>query len=340
MEHLTNYITAPGLVDLHVHFREPGFEYKEDIKSGAAAAAAGGYAICCCMANTDPVADTPEVIEQIIKKAENVSITVLPIGAVTKGLLGKELTDFVTLKKAGAVALSDDGMPIEDDNIMYKALKLSKEHGILIISHCEEEETMVKRDVKLAEKADASIHIAHISTASAVNTIREAKARGVKVTTETCPHYFSLIGETGNRSTNRKMNPPLRTQEDVEAIILGLQDGTIDAIATDHAPHSFEEKKLPYNEAPNGIIGLETALAVTLTFLYHTGKLSIERIIELMSINPRKILSKTLGKDFIFNVGEIMFDPNEEWTVDSSTFKSKARNTPYEGMVLKGRVKG
>jgi len=327
-------INSSGFVDIHVHFREPGFEYKEDIISGALAAAAGGFTTCCCMPNTSPVADSPEVIEFIIKKAQAAAVRVLPIGAVTLGQKGKTLTDFAALKKAGAVALSDDGLPINDENIMRSALISAKEQGMLIISHCEEETAMAERDVRLAKELDARVHIAHISTAETVDIIRKAKAAGVKVTAETCPHYFSLTSEeVEKQGANACMNPPLRTKKDVEAIIEGLCDGTIDAIATDHAPHSAQEKSLPVGEAPNGIIGLETALAVTLTFLYHTKKLSIEQIIELMSVNPGRILGLEATS------GRIIFDPDEEWTVNPSKFKSKARNTPYAGMKLRGKVK-
>jgi len=356
-------ITAPGLIDIHVHFREPGFEYKEDIMSGALAAAAGGFTTCCCMPNTSPVADSPEVIEYILKKAKAASVRVLPIGAVTLGQKGQKLTDFAALKKAGAVALSDDGIPINDEEVMRSALISAKEHDMLIISHCEEEASMAERDVRLAAELDARVHIAHISTAETVDIIRKAKAAGVKVTAETAPHYFSLTSdEVQKQGANACMNPPLCTKKDVAAIIEGLCDGTIDVIATDHAPHSFEEKSLPVGQAPNGIIGLETALAASLTFLYHTGKLSIERIIDLMSLNPRKILELPIPDNFnatfttegipatvteLTEVGTeviklsdlIIFDPDEEWTVDPSMFKSKARNTPYAGMKLKGRVK-
>ena len=356
-------ITAPGLIDIHVHFREPGFEYKEDIMSGALAAAAGGFTTCCCMPNTSPVADSPEVIEYILKKAKAASVRVLPIGAVTLGQKGQKLTDFAALKKAGAVALSDDGIPINDEEVMRSALISAKEHDMLIISHCEEEASMAERDVRLAAELDARVHIAHISTAETVDIIRKAKAAGVKVTAETAPHYFSLTSdEVQKQGANACMNPPLCTKKDVAAIIEGLCDGTIDVIATDHAPHSFEEKSLPVGQAPNGIIGLETALAASLTFLYHTGKLSIERIIDLMSLNPRKILELPIPDNFnatfttegipatvteLTEVGTeviklsdlIIFDPDEEWTVAPSMFKSKARNTPYAGMKLKGRVK-
>jgi len=334
-------VIAPGLVDMHVHFREPGFQHKEDIQTGAAAAAAGGITTCCCMPNTLPVADNAETIKYIIEKAKQAQITVLPIGAVTIGQKGEKLTDFAVLKKAGAVALSDDGLPIKNDDIMRQALIKASENDMLIISHCEEEEAMVARDVMLAAETNTKIHIAHVSTADAVETIRKAKAAGVKVTAETCPHYFSIDeSKVTEMGTNAKMSPPLRKEKDVEAIIQGLCDGTIDAIATDHAPHSVGEKAVSFHEAPNGIIGLETSLALALTFLYHTGKLTLDEIIRLMSTKPAEILGLNAGT---LNEGDnadiIIFDPNEEWTVDATKFKSKSRNTPFGGMKLRGKVK-
>jgi len=337
----SNFAVAPGLTDIHVHFREPGFEYKEDISTGAAAAAAGGITTCCCMPNTSPVIDCKDVIEFNSDKVQKAPVNILTIGAVTIGQKGMELTDFRALKNAGAVALSDDGIPIRDDEIMREGLIRANESDMLIISHCEEEEPMVVRDVKLAAETGTKIHIAHVSTADAVETIRKAKTAGVKVTAETCPHYFSLTSAAvAEKGTYAKMSPPLRTKKDVEAIIEGLCDGTIDAIATDHAPHSCEEKAVLFDSAPNGIIGLETSLAVTLTFLYHTEILSLKKIIDLMATKPAELLKLDAGKFKIGGKADIViFDPDEEWTVDSSQFKSKARNTPYEGMKLKGKVK-
>ncbi|MCL2079965.1 MAG: dihydroorotase [Oscillospiraceae bacterium] len=336
-ENSANFEIAPGLIDMHVHFREPGYEYKEDILSGSSAAAAGGFTTVCCMPNTLPAADNAELIRYISRKAEQSKIRVLPIGAVTVGQRGEKLTDFASLKRAGAVALSDDGMPVLDESVMRRALELAKEHDMLIISHCEDEAPMARRDIRLAAELDARIHIAHVSTAKTVDIIRRAKAKGVKVTAETCPHYFSLTQEEiTKQGTMAQMNPPLREKKDVEAIIEGLCDGTIDAIATDHAPHSAKEKALPIGKAPNGIIGLETAFAVALTYLYHTGKLGIDDIIRLMSINPAAILGIKLSD---LAADKIVFDPNEEWTVDPTRFESKSRNTPYAGAVLRGRVK-
>jgi len=336
----TGFIVAPGLVDMHVHFREPGFEYKEDILTGAEAAAAGGITTCCCMANTNPVLDNKEVFEYVVQKAESVPIGVLPVGAVTQGLQGIKLTDFAVLKNAGAIALSDDGIPIKSDDVMREALVAADKNRMLLISHCEEEEPMVIRDIILASETGTRIHIAHVSTAEAVESIRKAKTAGVKVTAETCPHYFSLTeSAVEEKGAFAKMNPPLRKQKDVDAIIRGLCDGTIDVIATDHAPHSVAEKSLPFNEAPNGIIGLETSLAVTLTFLYHTGKLSIDEIIKLMAEKPAKILGLNTG---VLREGGpadiVIFDPDEEWVVEPEKFKSKAKNTPYGGFKMVGKV--
>lgn len=332
-------ITAPGLIDMHVHLREPGYEYKEDIMSGAAAAAAGGFSTVCCMPNTLPVADTPEVVKLIADKAAGAPVRVLPIGAVTVGQRGRELTNFAALKMAGAVAVSDDGMPVADDGIMQRAMLLAKETGLLLISHCEPETEMAARDIRIAAETGARIHIAHVSAAETVEVVRQAKASGVQVTAETCPHYFSLTSEEiARQGANACMNPPLRNRRDVEAVIEGLCDGTIDVIVTDHAPHSVAEKSLPVGQAPNGIIGLETSLAVTLTYLYHTGIFTIDEIIEKMSVNPARILQLD-GNSGMSPISAIYFDPDEEWVVDPLQFKSKSRNTPYAGMTLRGKVK-
>jgi len=361
-------IVAPGLVDMHVHFRDPGYEYKEDILTGAQAAAAGGVTTCCCMPNTSPVADSEETIEYIINKAKQASVRVLPYGAVTVGQKGRELTDFAALKAAGAVALSDDGNPIQSAELMRRAMILAREHGLLIISHCEDaemvqnygvnegavsrklgipgrpaiaEEIMVARDAMLAAETGARVHIAHVSTVGSVDIIRKAKAAGVSITAETCPQYFTLTeDEILRQGALARVNPPLRTARDVAAIIRGLTDGTIDAIATDHAPHSANEKALPLEEAPSGMIGLETSLALALKLLYHTGELSLDNIIRLMSMNPARILGIDAGTLEVGDTADIViFDPNEVWTVDPVKFKSKARNTPFAGMNLRGKVK-
>ena len=337
----TGLIVAPGLVDIHVHFREPGFEYKEDIISGAEAAAAGGFTTCCCMPNTSPAVDSKEITEYIVRKAEQAIMKVLPVGAVTVGQKSEKLTDFNALKATGAAALSDDGLPIVSDEIMRDALLAAEEAGLLVISHCEEEEPMVERDVKLASETGTRVHIAHVSTAAAIETIRKAKNAGVKVTTEACPHHFSLTEATvAEKGADAKMSPPLRTERDVKAVVQGLRDGTIDAIVTDHAPHSVEEKALPFAEAPNGVIGLETSLAVTLTYLYHSGKLGLSGIVDFMSTKPANLLGLDAGKIIVgCNADIVIFDPDEEWKVDPSVFKSKSRNTPYGGVKLRGKVK-
>jgi len=364
----TGLLVAPGLVDLHVHFRDPGFEYKEDIVTGAAAAVAGGVTTCLCMPNTSPVADNARTIKYILDKAKNVPIKVIPVGAVTVGQKGEKLTDFAELKSAGAIALSDDGVPIQSAKLVRSAMQQAQMQGFIIISHCEDEEMvknyavnegavskklglpgrpaiaeeiMVARDVMLAAETGARVHIAHVSTAASVEIIRMAKKSGIKVTAETCPQYFSLTeDEILRQGTLARVNPPLRTSHDVAAIIDGLIDGTIDAIVTDHAPHSAEEKAQSLEDAPSGMIGLETSLALALTYLYHSAKLDIGKIINLMSTKPASIMGLDAGT---LNVGApadiVMFDPDEKWVVDPEKFKSKARNSPFSGMTLKGKVK-
>jgi dihydroorotase len=362
------FYVSPGLVDMHVHFREPGFEYKEDISTGAMAAAAGGVTTCLCMPNTSPVIDSVEGLAYIKAKAEAVPINVLQCAAVTIGQKGAELTDFAALQSAGAAALSDDGVPIQNAELLRRAMIAARELDMLIISHCEDddlaqnhavnegavsaklgltgrpkiaEELQVARDAMLARDTGARVHIAHVSSAGSVDIIRKAKAAGVNITAETCPQYFTLTeNEILEKGTLARVNPPLRTREDVEAIIEGLVDGTIDAIVTDHAPHSAEEKSQPLETAPSGMIGLETSLGLTLTYLYHTGILTLERVIALMSANPARILGIPGGKLEIGAPADIViFDPDEAWTVDPVKFKSKARNTPFAGMKLRGRVK-
>jgi len=363
-----NLIVAPGLVDMHVHLRDPGFEHKEDIHTGALAAAAGGITTILCMPNTKPVIDTPETVEYIKNRAKTGQISILPCAAVTKGQNGKELTDFVTLKSAGAIAFSDDGNPIQNANLVRKAMLEAQKHDILIISHCEDadmvqnhgvnegkiskklgisgrpaiaEEIMVARDVMLAAERGAKVHIAHVSTAGSVEIIRQAKKAGVRVTAETAPQYFTLTeDEILKQKALARVNPPLRTKKDVEAIIEGLIDGTIDVIATDHAPHLMEEKTLPVPEAMSGMIGLETSLGLALTQLYHTGKLKLYEIIKLMSKKPAEILGISAGKISKGAIADIViFDTNKKWTVEPDKFKSKARNTPFGGMELQGKVK-
>ena len=358
-----------GLVDMHVHLREPGFEYKEDIASGTAAAARGGFTSVACMPNTRPVIDTPEQVRWVLDRAgECCGVRVWPIGAVSMGERGEALTDAHALKEAGAPALSDDGVPVQDANLMRDALILAKRAGLTILSHCEDasmvrnyavnegrvsrtlglpgrpaiaEELMVMRDAMLAEETGGAVHICHISTAGSVDIVRQFKKKGVHITCETCPQYFTLTeDEVLTQGTMARVNPPLRTRQDVEAVIAGLKDGTIDAIATDHAPHSAQEKAKPLAEAPSGMVGLETSLGATLTALYHTGEMDLSDILKKMTFNPACILGIPKGRLSLGGEADFtIFDPNETWTVDPERFASKGRNTPFAGKTLTGRVK-
>ncbi len=358
-----------GLVDMHVHLREPGFEYKETIQTGCLAAARGGFTSIAPMPNTRPAADCPERIALVRQKAAQAcGVHVWPIGAVTRGQKGQALTDAAALKKAGAVALSDDGMPVQNANLLRDALIRCRRQELTILSHCEDadlvknyavnegrvsralglpgrpaiaEELQVMRDAMLAEETGAAVHICHISTARSVEIVRQFKKKGVPITCETCPQYFALTeDELLSRGTLARVNPPLRTRLDVEGILAGLKDGTIDVIATDHAPHSAEEKARPLPEAPSGMVGLETALAVTLTSLYHTGVMDLSDILRKMTINPAFILRIPKGRLSLGGGADFtIFDPDEEWTVDPEQFASKGHNTPFAGRTLKGRVK-
>lgn len=362
-------VVCAGLVDMHVHLREPGFEYKETIETGCAAAARGGVTSIACMPNTKPVIDTPELVNFVKEKANKAcGVNVFPIAAVSVGQQGKELTDADALKQAGVVALSDDGVPVQDANLVRDALIKARRHGMPILSHCEDagmvcnhavnegvvsralgipgrpaiaEDLMVMRDAMLAEETGSAVHICHVSTARSVDIVRRHKQRGVRITCETCPQYFTLTEEEVlKQGTMARVNPPLRTKADVEAIIKGIQDGTIDAIVTDHAPHSAEEKARPLVDAPSGMVGLETSLAVTLTALYHTGKMELPALLKKMTVEPARILGIDKGRLSIGADGDIViFDPNEEWVVDPEKFASKGRNTPFGGSRLKGRVK-
>lgn len=358
-----------GLVDMHVHLREPGFEYKETIETGCLAAARGGFTSIAPMPNTRPATDCPERIALVRQKAAQAcGVHVWPIGAVTWGQKGQALTDAAALKKAGAVALSDDGMPVQNANLLRDALIRCRRQEFTILSHCEDadlvknyavnegrvsralglpgrpaiaEELQVMRDAMLAEETGAAVHICHISTARSVEIVRQFKKKGVPITCETCPQYFALTeDELLSRGTLARVNPPLRTRLDVEGILAGLKDGAIDVIATDHAPHSAEEKARPLPEAPSGMVGLETALAVTLTSLYHTGVMDLSDILRKMTINPAFILRIPKGRLSLGGGADFtIFDPDEEWTVDPEQFASKGRNTPFAGRTLKGRVK-
>ncbi len=358
-----------GLVDMHVHLREPGLEYKEDISTGTAAAARGGITSVACMPNTRPAVDSPEQVRYVLRRAaESCGVRVWPIGAVTVGEKGESLTDGQALKEAGAVALSDDGMPIQNANLMRDALIRAKRLGLTILSHCEDanmvcnyavnegrvsralnlpgrpaiaEELMVMRDAMLSEETGAAVHICHISTAGSVDIVRQFKKKGVHITCETCPQYFTFTeDEVLTQGSIARVNPPLRTKQDVEAIIAGLKDGTIDAIATDHAPHSAQEKAKPLAEAPSGMVGLETSLGATLTALYHTGEMDLSDILKKMTFNPACILGIPKGRLSLGGEADFtIFDPNETWTVDPAQFASKGRNTPFAGRALTGKVK-
>lgn len=363
----TGKMVIPGICDMHVHFRDPGQTHKEDIITGGDAAAAGGVTAVACMPNTIPTVDNAETVRYIIEKAKQSKVRVYPIGSVTKGLEGKELCDFNELKEAGCVAVSDDGRPVKNARIMAQAMVRAHYAGLKVISHCEDldiinggimnsgkvsaelgvkgmhrlsEDISTSREITLATDLEMPIHIAHVSTKTSMQNIRIAARYGVLVTSETCPHYFMLTDEKlRTRDADYRMNPPLRTEDDVKAITEGICDGTIDCIVTDHAPHSAEEKA-DFEKAPNGVVGLETSLAATLTALYHTGKVSLRRIVSLMCVNPRKILGidgGTLNEGSIADI--TIFDPNEEWVVDPAKLHSKSKNTCFKGMTLKGRVK-
>lgn len=359
----------PGLVDLHCHLREPGFEHKEDIASGVAAAARGGFTSVCCMANTDPVNDSAVVTEFIKKKAALAGpLRVYPIAAVTKGLKGAELTEVGELLEAGAVALSDDGKSVKDALRMRLALSYAKRFGMMIISHPEDEnlvdggvmnegywstalglpgitrvaeESIIARDCMLAELEGTSIHIAHVSTAGGAEIVRQMKKRGVSVTCETAPHYLLATDEwVQGYDACTKVNPPLRTEADRAALIEALKDGTIDCIATDHAPHHEDDKNVEYAIAASGISGFETAFAVCWTALVESGHFTPEQLFEKMTSAPAKILGLDAGTLEVGRAADVaIIDGNEEWTVDASKFVSKGKNTPFSGHTLKGAVR-
>lgn len=329
-------IIMPGLVDMHCHLREPGFEYKETIETGIEAALKGGYTALCPMANTNPIVDNVDTLKYTIEKANTINgINIFPICAVTKRLNGKELTDFSALKKAGAVAFSDDGKPIKNLELFKKAL-LS---GELIISHAEEEVDCVERELNALRNVGGKLHFAHISTTGAIELIRQAKKEGLNVTCETAPHYFSFTKDDETLDGRFKMNPPLRTKEDLNAVIAGLKDGTIDCIATDHAPHSLEEKTKPFSESPFGIVGFETALSATLK-LVQDGHLTLNQVVKKLSTNPAKILNlKNHGEIKIGQSANLtIVDPDTIYTVRAEEFKTKCKITPFEGIEYKGKA--
>lgn len=363
----TGKTVIPGLCDMHVHFRDPGQTYKEDIITGGDAAVAGGVTAVACMPNTKPVCDNAETVKYILDKAKKSKVKVYPVGSITNGLAGEQLSDYDALKKAGCVAVSDDGRPVKSARMMAEAMVKAHYAGLKVISHCEDleiinggimnlgrvskelgvkgmsrssENTISAREIVLAGDMNVPIHIAHVSTKEVVNYIRSAVRYGVMVTSETAPHYFTLTDEClRTRDADYRMNPPLREADDVDAITEAVCDGTIDCIVTDHAPHAAEEKA-DFEKAPNGVVGLETSLAATLTQLYHTGKMTLAQIVRVMCVNPRTILGIDGGTLGIGDTADIaVVDLNEEWVVDPQKLHSKSKNTCFKGMTLKGKVK-
>lgn len=362
---------SPGWMDMHIHLREPGYEHKETIKTGTDAAAFGGFTAVACMPNTNPATHTRDVVEYIIKKAEDTAIDVHPIGCVTKDRKGESIAEMGDMKDGGAVAFSDDGDPVYDSQVMRVALEYSSMLGVPIINHEEDldlsrpghmnegrvstklglegtpglaEEVMIARDILLAEFTGGHIHVAHISTREGVDLVRRGKAKGVKVTTEVCPHHFDLTDEeidTQKFDTNFKMHPPLRTQDDVDAMVEGLIDGTIDVICTDHAPHAIEEKEVEFIYAPNGIIGLETAWSISNMRLFKTKKLDLQQLVEKLSYNPRAILNlEELSLEVGTKANLTFFNTDEEWTFTKANVRSKSKNSPYLDKKLTGRALG
>ncbi|MBU1318954.1 MAG: dihydroorotase [candidate division Zixibacteria bacterium] len=362
------FMVTPGLIDIHVHLREPGREDEETVVTGAEAAAAGGFTAICCMPNTSPPIDNQETVQFILDRAANAPVKVFPIAAVTKERKGEQLSEVGDLVNAGAVAISDDGSPVSSAVVMKRALDYARMFDIAVISHAEDnslsggthmnegytsttlgikgnpsisEEICITRDMLLADYTKSRLHIAHVSTRGSVELLREGKRRNIAVTAEVTPHHFTLTDDliAERFDTNLKMNPPLRTKADVEGVIAGLQDGTIDCIATDHAPHSIEEKDVEFDLAPNGIIGLETALGLAVTHLVKPGLLSWSDLIEKMSANPAKIMKLEMGtlkKGYPADITVI--DPERSWQVNVKKFKSKSRNSPYHGRRLTGRA--
>ncbi len=362
-------LVAPGFIDLHVHLREPGQEHKETIATGCAAAAAGGFTSVCPMPNTNPINDNAAITSFMIEQAEHAGLAnVFPIGAITKGSMGKELAEMGEMKAAGAIAVSDDGKPVPNAGMMRRAMEYAKDFDLPIVDHCEDkslssggvmhegklslllglkgmpalaEDNDTIRDILLAKETGAHIHIAHISTAGAVEAVRQAKNEGVNITCEVTPHHFSLMDTAvEGYDTNTKMAPPLRSRKHLEAIIEGISDGTIDTIATDHAPHHIDEKALEYDKAPFGINGLETALGLASDQLVNKGVITLERLVELFSSNPAKIFHLE-GKGTLkpgSDADVTIIDPECKWTFNVNESKSKSRNSPFDGRTFKGAV--
>jgi dihydroorotase len=361
-------VVSPGFVDVHCHLREPGREEVETITTGARAAAAGGFTAVCAMPNTDPVTDNQAAVGFIIRQAQRAGgARVYPIGAISIGQMGKTLAEFGEMVGAGAVAVSDDGKPVVSAQLMRTALEYARTFGIPVADHCEEptlaangamneglmsarlglkgipaeaEEIMAIRDILLARLTGGHIHLCHMSTKGSVELIRWGKERGIHVTAEVCPHHLSLTEDAvEGYDTNAKMNPPLRTASDVAALQEAVKDGTIDVIATDHAPHHYDEKEREFADAPNGIVGLETALAVNLTWLVHRGVIDVPTLVERMACAPARLFKLPGGSLRRGSAADVtVFDPDAAWTVDPSRFRSKGRNTPYAGQTLRGLV--
>ena len=361
----TDLVLMPSIFDMHVHLRDPGYTKKEDVLTGCAAALAGGVTGVLAMPNTNPPCDNPETIRYIIDKSKDTGVDVYPVGCITGKMSGEGLCDYEALKAAGCICISDDGKPVKDAEQMRKALELSNENGLLVASHCEDlsiinggimnkgevseklgvkgmdrasEDYITAREMILASSVDARIHICHVSTEGSAAMIRFAKSRGVKVTCETAPHYFMLTDKLlEKRDADYRMNPPLRTDEDVKAIIEAIKDGTIDCIITDHAPHTAEDKAV-FEKAPNGVVGLETSLAATLTALYHTSEISLNKVCELMCVNPRRILGLEMPAIQAGKTADLLIaDINRNWTVEPEKLHSKSKNSVFKGMTLKGK---
>ena len=368
---LRGKIVAPGFVDMHVHLREPGFEHKETIETGTLSAAHGGFTAVCCMPNTNPAIDDESIVRFVHSQGKLVNkgiVDVYPIGAVTKGRAGKELSSIAELVQAGAVGLSDDGAPVFDAEIMRRVLEYAGMFDVPVIQHCEEpslvrggvmnegfvatelglpgipsvaEEIMIARDILLTEYTNSRYHVAHMSTAGSVKLVREAKQKGIAITCEVTPHHFTLTDDAVRSfDTNTKMNPPLRTRDDVEAMKQGIREGIVDVIASDHAPHSLDEKEVDYLQAPFGIVGLETAIGLAITELVSSNLITFSQLIEKFSTNPRKIIKRPIDIREGNSANFTFIDPEIRWKVEVSRFKSKSKNSPFNGKALKGRAIG
>ncbi|HSU86783.1 MAG TPA: dihydroorotase [Chthoniobacterales bacterium] len=364
-----NLIVSPGLIDIHVHLREPGFGWKETIESGSRSAAAGGFTTVVCMPNTSPVADSPSTIAWIKNRAAEMSrVRILPTGAISKNLAGEELAPIGSLAQAGVVAITDDGHCVQNNELMRRAVEYARMVGVPVLDHCQDynlvgnglvnegywstllglpgwpaagEEAIVARDVLLADCCDHRIHCQHISAAGSVQLLREARGRGVQISGEVCPHHLALTDEAiQNFDTNFKMNPPLRRQRDIEALLEGIADGTLEILASDHAPHAKFEKEVEFDAAPFGIVGLETELGLFIDLLVHKSHtIDVPRLVAMLTINPARLLGLTAGTLSLGAPGDVtLIDPEMEWTVDPESFQSASRNTPFAGWNLKGRA--